>query len=90
MPCTWAGQHTMILRCTVWCFRKHSDVDQILDRKIILRWSCSDVFEKRAGHCVYVTGVCWDHPFRGPARGSAALQAAAELNLWSTPLIMSV
>ena len=46
--CTWAGQHTMILRCSVWCFGKHSDVDPILDRKIILRWSCSDGFEKRA------------------------------------------
>ena len=46
--CTWAGQHKMILRCTVWCFGKHSDVDPILDRKTILRWSCFDSFEKRA------------------------------------------
>ena len=46
--CTWAAQHKMILRCTVWCFGKHSDVDPILDRKTILRWSCFDSFEKRA------------------------------------------
>ena len=46
--CTWAAQHKMILRCTVWCFGKHSDVDPILDRKTILRWSRFDSFEKRA------------------------------------------